>query len=331
PGHGETAEHRKQWLPLTVLLLWITGTAAHLYSVGYVDDQKFELAKFSVLAWAIGWLLCAKITLLLSRFTPAAPEIMLSLPIAAPLLAWERPGIAVTLHILNAAIFGVLCIRWKGLRIPAILGGVSLLLALFTVPNDWLTPVIKGYNKAGLAFSLVAALLMIKAIRTRTAKWALIGSFVTVIFLLGLALNSRFSPHYALQFAPLFALVHSLFWKGPQERGSTVLLLGAATILCLDSYAIAQQGHYAPHLLPYLCAAPLLVITSFRRAVVPIIAAIASMLVPPLSYATSVAEGTPTGILALMASFILFAVGTTFAVWKNRFSNNPKGTKEMSI
>jgi hypothetical protein len=96
--------------------------------------QGPEWARFSVLTWSIGWLLCAKITLVLSRFTHLAREIMLGLPIATTLLAAHRPEVAVVRSILNATIFGALCIRLSAPRLPAIPGGISMVTGLLMVP-----------------------------------------------------------------------------------------------------------------------------------------------------------------------------------------------------
>jgi hypothetical protein len=325
-------EHRKPWIPLATFLLWMTGTAAHLYSVGYVDDQRFELAKFSVLAWAIAWLLCAKITLALSRFTPAAPVIMLIVPLLTPFLALGRPELAVTLNVLNAVIYGVLCLRWNAIRIPAVLGGISLVAAFLVMPDQWVTPVVKGYSKGAVIAALVAATIIIKAIHTREAKWGLFGAIVTGFLLLGLGENYRFSPHYSLQIGCTFLLVHSLFWKGAQERGSTVLVLLFGTLLCMDSFALARVEPNALRLLPVMTGIPVLVLAFlFRRAVVPMLAAGVSMLALPLSYAASVVQGAPTGILAVAASFVLFGLGTAFAIWKRRFPIGATGHKETSL
>jgi len=330
--HEEVEEHRKQWIPLATFLLWISATAAHLYSIGYVDDQKFELAKFSVLGWAIAWLLCAKITLALSRFTPAAPVIMLILPLTTPLLALGSPELAVALNVLNAIIYAVLCLRWNAVRIPAVLGGISLVAAFLLMPDQWVTPVVKGYSKGAVIAALVAAAIIVKAIRTREAKWGLFGAIVTGFLLLGLGENYRFSPHYSLQIACTFLLVHSLFWKGAQERGSTVLVVSFGTLLCMDSFALARVEPTALRILPFITGIPVLLLAFlFRRAVVPMLAAGVSMLALPLSYAASLVHGAPAGILAVAASFVLFGLGTAFAIWKRRFPIGATGHKETSL
>ncbi|HEX7859595.1 MAG TPA: hypothetical protein VF773_04670 [Verrucomicrobiae bacterium] len=336
PGHGDdltVEEHRKEWIPIATFLLWITGTAAHLYSVGYVDDQKFEVAKFSVLAWAVAWLLCAKITLALSRFTPGAPVVMLSIPVLTPLLALNRPEIAVTLNVLNAAIYGFLCFRWKAVRVPAVLGGVSLLAAVLFVPNHWVTPMIEDYSKGSLIFTLITAAVILQAIRTRTARWALVASLALGFFVLTAAFKLHFSPHFAVQIACVFLLVHSLFWTGTQERGANVLLILAGTALVLDSYALTGERSLALRLVPLMLGAPLLALgLVFRRSVIPIAAAGLSMLLWPLTFGAEALRTTPVGVLALGGSFVLFMVGTGFAIWKRRFPDHGAiGTKETSI
>jgi hypothetical protein len=55
------------------------------------------------------------------------------------------------------------------------------------------------------------------------------------------------------------------------------------------------------------------------------------MIVIPLSYAASGLKGAPVGMIALAASFILFGVGTAFAIWKRGFPDHATGTKETSV
>src|SRR5688572_3137799 len=43
----------KQWLPLFILGLWITGTSVHLYSIGYIDDQKFSFSALVPFLWSV--------------------------------------------------------------------------------------------------------------------------------------------------------------------------------------------------------------------------------------------------------------------------------------
>lgn len=315
-----TEEHRKEWIPLTVFLLWITGTAAHLYSVGYVDDQKFELAKFSILAWAISWLLCAKITLVVSRFTPLAPEIMLSLPIATSFLAMNRPEFAVLLNLLNAVIFGALCVRWQAARLPAILGGISILTALFTMPAHWITPWATGYSRGALLFMLVNALLIVAAIRIRTAKWGWVGAICIASVLLAARQEFAIQEHYAVQMACAFLFIHSLFWKGPQESGSRFSLALAGILWATDSALLGRVGSLMP-ILPLIGGLPLLALALWRRnAAFHVICAAVVMLIAPMLEVFSAIQKAPAGMVALAASFLLFGVGTAFAIWKRRFS-----------
>jgi hypothetical protein len=102
-------------------------------------------------------------------------------------------------------------------------------------------------------------------------------------------------------------------------------------MLCVDSYAIYRLDSSAPKYLPYLAASPLLMLAVFRRAAVPIIAACASMLVPPLSCVAGTVQSVPAGVIAIAGSFVLFGVGTGYAIWRRRFPDHATGTKETSI
>jgi hypothetical protein len=322
---AQSEEHRKGWIPLTTFLLWISGSAAHLYSTGYVDDQKFELAKFSVLAWSIAWLLCAKITLAVSRFTRRAPEMMLALPIGASLLALARPEIAVALNTANAAIFAILCLRWKAPRLPAILGGCSLLLALFSIPDDWVRAHLPLYWKPALIFVLINTTLIVASLRMRTAKWGWLGAICVASLFLALGHRNPFSQHYALQVACGFLLIHSLFWNGPQERGSQFSLLLATAVWAMDSLALKDTASVLVRLLPFMTALPLLALALWRRnSILPIICGVLVLLVTPAAQVISAAQKAPIGVLALAASFLLFGLGTAFAIWKRRFPDHPE-------
>jgi hypothetical protein len=324
-------EHRKAWIPLTTFLLWISGSAAHLYSVGYVDDQKFELAKFSVLLWSISWLLCAKITLAVSRFTRYAPELMLALPIAASLLAGKRPGLSIALNILNAAIFVVLCIRVRSIRLPALFGGISMFLALLSVPDDWITPYVAHYSKPALIFVLANAALIVAALRMRTAKWAFIGAICLASLFAAASHKLMFAHHYAIQFACAFLLIHSLFWKGPLEKGSRFLLILASGIWAFDSLSLVGAGGLFMRALPFITAGPLLALALWHRnSILPIACAAIVILITPTAQVFSLTQNAPIGVLALAGSFLLFGIGTAFATWKRRFPDYPKGMGRVS-
>lgn len=317
-------EHRKAWIPLTTFLLWICGSAAHLYSVGYVDDQKFELAKFSVLLWSISWLLCAKITLAVSRFTRYAPDIMLALPIGASLLAIKRPELSVLLNLLNGVIFAVVCIRWSPIRLPALFGGFSMFLALLSLPDDWITPYVAHYSKPALVLVLVNAALIVAAMRMRTAKWGWVGAICLASMFVVAGQKLMFAHHYAVQFACAFLLIHSLFWSGPREKGSGFSLIVATTVWAIDSLLLSGTGSLLVLVLPFISAGSLLVLALWRRnSILPILCAAVVILITPTAQGISLTQKAPIGALALAGSFLLFGIGTAFATWKRRFPGSP--------
>jgi hypothetical protein len=55
------------------------------------------------------------------------------------------------------------------------------------------------------------------------------------------------------------------------------------------------------------------------------------MFIWPISSGVAALQDAPVGIVAVAASFVLFVLGTGFAIWRRRFSNYATGTKETTI
>ncbi len=118
--------------------------------------------------------------------------------------------------------------------------------------------------------------------------------------------------------------MHSLFWKAPQERGSQFSLLVATVVWTIDSLSLPPHATLLVRSLPFLTAAPLLLLALWlRSSILAILCAAVVLLVIPTAHLISATQKAPAGLLALAASFLLFGFGTAFAVWKRRFSGLP--------
>ena len=249
--------------------------------------------------------------------------------IASALPAVKRPAIAVTLCALNALIFGTLCFRWSAPRLPAVLGGISIALGCVIMPDAWITPVIANYSKGAVIFALVNTALVLVAIKKRTAKWSIVGGLCVASLILAIGQKLHFEQHLAIQAACSFFFITSLFWKGPEENGHLVAAIALGALWTIDTWTWQADGFL--RFVPAILAAPLLVLSyCLRRAWLHIAIAAIIILALPFAAAGPILQKTPPSILAVGASFALFGLGTAFAIWKRKLSDDSKGIEGMS-
>ena len=319
-GAEPKGEHQQRWIPLISYLLWIGGTAANLYIIDYVDEQKVTVGNVTVLAWSLSWLLVMRARDLvdLDKFSAHFRNAFLLLPLGATLLAFANsPEVPVTLHLLNALIFAFLAVRHHA-KHCAILGGFSAMLALFAVPEAVMAAVIKGYQKELLLPALAAASGLWVSLRSRTAKGGLLGA-ACVALIAGWALHSNpWGAHAMLQLSALYFIAHSLFWKAEPERGAgflravVVIAWTADCILLQDNPETARGGYLLP-----LAMAILAALGWFRLRLQSILLAAAAIMAyaaVPLYTAGLWVAHAPLGVLAIFGGFALFALGTWFAL-----------------
>src|SRR5258705_2032469 len=128
--------------------LWVTGSAAHLYCVGYVSDLAFHPWMLTPLTLVLAWTAWHRLPAL--RPQPVAVrsllrQALLVFTALTPLLAATAPtsSLFFALTILNTALFGwVRCIdpRNKLAGQLALASGVALLTGLPTGWGVWLAP-----------------------------------------------------------------------------------------------------------------------------------------------------------------------------------------------
>ncbi len=105
-GGGDGSHSSGLWLPTWgrkllagnpfYLGLWVTGSAAHLYCVGYVSDLTFHLWMLAPLALVLAWTAWHRLTDLLPQPVPARAGLRHALFCSAaltPLVAMTAPSI----------------------------------------------------------------------------------------------------------------------------------------------------------------------------------------------------------------------------------------------
>ena len=76
----------RPWMPLLLYSLWTTGTAVHLWCMGYATEREFHLYLLTPLIWAASWLAHARAGLFIEGRSFVKPTLAI-VPVAVVLLA----------------------------------------------------------------------------------------------------------------------------------------------------------------------------------------------------------------------------------------------------
>jgi hypothetical protein len=172
--------------------------------------------------------------------------------------------------------------------------------------------------------SLIAAAIYLLgwALLSRNPRLGIAGGIVAALLttrVTGLGLETG---HWAVHIGLVFFLIHSLRWKDSETAGAAVVRtlsaavwgLHAAWWIGLGGGSLAIAGPAAILLAVYAVAR--MVTGRWSPLDLPI-AASAVMLAGPTKFLTQAALAAPIGILAIAASFLLFAAGTAAALTRH--------------
>jgi hypothetical protein len=130
--------------------------------------------------------------------------------------------------------------------------------------------------------------------------------------------------HWGMSSALVFLLAHSCFWGSEHAKGATALRFCAAGIWVLQSFIwMAGNGDaWMTCVFAAIVLAISLAVRLLRGWWDQLLLAAAALLVmltgPGHSFVTALAAA-PAGLVAIVASFLLFAIGTAGALTKHRW------------
>lgn len=313
--------HQQRWIPMGVFLIWITSSATHLGTIGYVDDQVFRFKLIVPLLWAVTWLLCDRLGDFVRDLEFRNHPHLLIVPALVPICALVAAGLDMFLALtaMNVLIFTTM---FLGRRIPfalklATASSIALYLA---VPREMLPVIPLGLNKWDIGVALALTAGIAASIGMRHARGGVLGSICIAAAIGGATYDQDWSAHLALQAAAVFHLLHSLRWMRPLERGSNATAIIAAAVWLTDAFVLRNDPALWATMLP-LCAAIVLFlgIAALRarisaRTALLALTGILAMLLQPVSLGARWIMDAPAGALALAASFALFGLGTLHAL-----------------
>ncbi len=163
--------------------------------------------------------------------------------------------------------------------------------------------------------------------RFRDPRIAILGALSLIG--LGLGFAASFS-HCVIQVALVSLLAHSLHWDDPAHKGAAILRFLAAGLWAWVSCSWLLNAAHPERLLIDCSAGALLAIyllrtivfRSWKRLIIPIVASLVLLSEPGTILGRWLNRETP-GMLAVVGSFLLFALGSIAAFSKPKWWRDP--------
>jgi len=315
---------QRRWFSHALFSFWLTGTAVHLYCLGYVYD--FDLSRQLVVPalWVLAWTLFRKLPDFASA--PALRAGAMALPLPMALAAADTTGshVFAVLTLANVVGFAWIALRERDNRFALSLCLISLAAVVAGAPADWLMPKFAGFDRAKLIALAAAAYCVLCCILSRNPKAGLFGAVATACGVGYLLESTSGGGWWAVQSGFAFFLLHGLRWRDYEHPGAAGARIFMACAWVIHSFFWARHGVGAldslilPALILTACAAARLVSGCWVSLVLPI-AALVSAMCAPLDFAAAKVQSAPTGLLAITGSFLLLGIGALAALTKHRW------------
>ncbi|MDB6057992.1 MAG: hypothetical protein JWO95_1836, partial [Verrucomicrobiales bacterium] len=320
--------------PLLTLLIWIAGTAVHFYCIDYVYGLPKGELRFALTAptiFTVCWILWARaqdvkwsssnMSVIYERSLLAGSVVALMVPAFS-----NDRGILLTLGAINVALFAVLTFKsrnWFNLLLLAISGAMTIsAVRVGSVSAPAFQPQIQIGQTVWIA---IGAFLLLRSLLSRDPRYGFLGGLIVTITTS--VIFHRVESIFAFAHLGLtFIVLHSLRWEDkldPHSRQARVfvviswlancfgwlwndgitsfwgVLLSGAAVFLAGFVIRCLCGHWNHRLIPF--------------------AALAAMVMPPGFKVGEMLTSAPVGLMILLASFVLFAVGVMTALMRSRW------------
>lgn len=317
---------QRRWLPLGMFALWISVTGVHLWALDYVYGYYLRPDLFAPVGWVLAWTVFLRMPA-----KPVALKYALMFPVlVVPFLA-DTPGTEKTylaLMALNVAAFGVMRFLRGGNRLAGHLAYVSALLLIAGLPDNWIQMAIHGATALGCVAAGVTAYLIFWAAWLRNPALAVLGAI-----LFGIAIAVVFDGHpnvvnWALQGGFVFFLLHSLRWNDAEHPGAGASrnFIGIAWAIQSFAWMNSDGSRFWMPFIPGMLVLALYCVLFLYRGAWQLFAVPAFALTVALSgpcyFAIDHLRSLPTGLLAVIASFLFLGLGTAAALTRNSWHHH---------
>jgi hypothetical protein len=320
-------QHR--WLPCGSIALWLAGSVVHLSCLGYVYDFTIRPDFLAPALWTVAWTFYHR----LAGCTPAmnSPwrKALLVLPFAATLVAVAQPskGVFLMLTAINLAFYG--SASWSECDRPwsSQLVFVSLAALVAGIPEDWGHKLTADFHRAPFLAGGAAIYCLLCALRSRDPRLGLLGSMVFSTGTWCVLGSQSNALDWSLEMGLVFLLLHSLRWPDAKHVGAATLRILAGMLWVAHAWVwMHTQGS-----LWMTCVAGAAVLGGYLvdRLLkggwgprgIPL-AAVLVLLAAPGDVTVTRVAAAPVGLLAVVASFLFFGLGTVLALTRHRWNRN---------
>jgi hypothetical protein len=320
--------------PLLTLLMWIAGTAVHFYCINYVyalprGELRFTLTIPTVFTacWVL-WARASDVKWSSPQFAQIYERGLLVATVGAlmvPALSNDRT-ILLALGAINVSLFAVLTIKsrnWFNLLLLAVSSAATI--SAVRVGHIKAPAVVPEIEIGQTFWIAIGAFLFLRSILSRDARYGFLGALIATIAvpLVYHRINGVFEyAHVGLT----FLVLHSLRWDDkldPYSRIARALAvlawLGNSFCWLWDDGATSFWGVLLSGVMVFIAGLVIRWICGrWTHRLIPF-AALAAMVMPPGFKAGEMLTHAPVGLMILLASFLLFAVGIMTALTRTRW------------
>jgi hypothetical protein len=205
-------------------------------------------------------------------------------------------------------------------------------LALFSLaalvagfPETWGVKLVSNFSREKFMGIAAAGYSLLWAVRSNDPRIGFVGAIVASITAFVAGGGEESALHWAVQIALVFLLLHSLRWMDIEHTGAAVFRMLASAFWVV--HAVIWTHTTGQPWMPCVLAATVLVFYLAARVirghwsarVIPLAACLVT-LARPAEFGGNKLETIPTGLLAVIGSFLLFGLGTLVALTKHRWT-----------
>ena len=321
---------QRRTFPMTLLSLWVLVTCAHLYAVGYIHQVAWNDWYLVPVIWMAAWMFYLRRRDVFETIRTSLRNFLLALGLGASFLAAREHQwtMLFVLGLLNAVFYGRIFLTQRT-RFAFQLTSISCATIVAGIPNALLLPLHLDVERGSCIGASITGYLLLQTSLSRNPKAGLLGGVVASIASGVFFRESDYFLHIAAQVGVVFLLIHSLRWELSDREARGVRLLAAGVWVAhsiIWTATGASIAMWATNCFALTIFASYLAVRvifgAWSSRLVPYASALVLLSTPSLRL-FAMLKGTPVGLLVLIASFVLFALGTLLALTRHRWQKAP--------
>lgn len=325
-------EPQRRWLPVGFFSLWIAATGVHLYCLNYVYNFAFGIHMLVPAFWMLAWTAFRRVPDVFALENQKVKFALAVAPLLVTFLAASQSGskIFFALGLLNSFIFGLMCLRERNHPFAWHLLFASVVLLICGLPAEWIRVVTPALERGHYVAAGIGVYLLFYILMSRDPKVGMLGSILVATLVAVLFSKHGVELHWAAQSGFVFLLLHSLGWADLEHPGANVVRGIAAMLWVAETILWVRFGAamWMPCVPGGIVLASYLVTQLLRgrwdSLIILPAASISAVLSGPGNFLFEMLRSAPGGLLAIIGSFLLFALGTAIALTKHRWHQGVK-------